>query len=401
MIYKKHRILFLLYFFPYTLHASFIESTMGTAVVNDATASYHNPAALILVEKSQLVILGSKASSHSQFIGQSIEISGFSQSGISKEHTNYTLPSGYAAFPITKKLRLGLAILGDNFYSDIDEPSILRYDQSANQIKNIDYIASLGFKLNDYLSLGGGLTYSAARFISHRIIGFPNLDVPDSQSHNRTKGDNYGWNVGFLIKPMKAMLIGFNYRSRVSYQFRGQSEFDGPPAIVSNSFNFNFWTPARSVMTLGYFLRPTLSLINTIQRVQWSTFKNVSMHGLATRIGRNSIVVPTVIIPYHFRDTWVVTLGGIKKITSKWVLRIAGTYSQSPGNGFYRLTSGDDYVLGASTGYQIYKNIILDVGYAHAFTKNQSIDILTQSKRVLGINKGHRDSISLKLTFNI
>lgn len=391
----------MLSFFPCVIHASFIESTMGTAVVNDATASYHNPAALILVEKSQLVILGSKASFHSQFIGQSIETSGFSQSGISKEHTNYNLPSGYAAFPITKKLKLGFAILGDNFYSDIDEPSILRYDQSANQIKNIDYIASLGFKINDYLSLGGGLTYSAARFTSHRIIGFPNIDVPDSQSHNRTKGDNYGWNVGFLIKPVKAMLIGFNYRSKVSYQFRGQSEFDGPPAIVSNSFNFNFWTPARSVMTLGYFLKPTLGFINTIQRVQWSTFKNVSMHGLATRIGQNSIVVPTAVIPYHFRDTWVVTLGGIKKITSKWVIRIAGTYSQSPGNGFYRLTSGDDYVLGASTGYQIYKNIIIDAGYAHAFTKNQSINIGTQSKRVFGVNKGYRDSVSLKLTFKM
>lgn len=99
-------------------------------------------------------------------------------------------------------------------------------------------------------------------------------------------------------------------------------------------------------------------------------------------------------MPYHFRDTWVLTLGGIKKITPEWVLRVAGTYNQSPGNGFYRITSGDDYVIGASLGYQFYKNLAIDTSYAHAFTQNRPIDITSQRKRIVGINKGYRDSVS-------
>jgi len=46
--------IFLWLFLPSSVHASFIESTVGTAVVNDATAAYHNPAALLLLKNSQL-----------------------------------------------------------------------------------------------------------------------------------------------------------------------------------------------------------------------------------------------------------------------------------------------------------------------------------------------------------
>lgn len=402
MIHKKTVVLCLLWFLPVALYASFIESTIGTAVVNDATATFHNPAALILVEKSQIVTLDSKASSHTQFTGQSIvNFGGFTLSGISKEHTSYNLPSGYMTFPIKKKVKIGLAVLLDKLSSDIDEPSILRYDESSKKIKNIDYIFGVGLKINEYLSIGSGATYSVANFNSRRIIGFPSLDFPDSRSNDIAKADNYGWNAGFLIKPLKSTQIGFNYRSAVTYQFRGTSEFEGPPPITSNQFNFNFWTPARSVITISHFINQTLGFISTAQRVQWSVFKNVTIHGLATQISGKAIIIPSAVVPYHFRDTWVLTLGGIKKITSTWVLRIAGTYNQSPGNRFYRLTSGDDFVLGASTGYEIYKNFTIDASYAHAFSKNQSIDIVTRMKHIVGINKGYRDSVSVKLTLNI
>lgn len=402
MVQKRVTVLGFLSLLPWTLYASFIESTMGTAVVNDATATYHNPAALILVEKAQMVGLASKAADHGQFIGQSIEtIGGLIQSGTSKDHTNYNLPSGYLALPINKKIRLGLAVLLDKLNSDIDEPSILRYDQSSNQIKNIDYILGAALELNDYVSIGSGAIYSDARFTSHRILGFPSLDVPDSQSHNVTKGDNFGWNLGFLITPFQSTKIGLDYRSAVSYQFRGKSELDGTSPIISNQFNFNFWTPARSVITISHFVTPTLGFITTAQWVQWGVFNNVTMHGLATQVGKQSLIVPTAVVPYHFQDAWVLTLGGIKQITSNWVLRVAGTYNQSPGNGFYRITSGDDYILGASTGYQMHKNLAIDASYAHAFTKNQPIDIASQKNRIVGVYKGYRDSVSLKLTFTI
>ena len=388
--------------FPFTLYASFIESTMGTAVVNDATATYHNPAALTLLKKPQIIAMGSSAYFQGNFTGQSQQLtSGFTQAGSSKLLNHYFLPSIYVGVPTTHNVNIGIGVLSNKLNSDIDETSILRYAQSSNRIQDVDLIPALSLQLNEYLSVGAGLNYSSARFISNPIIGFPSLNLPDSQSHNVTSSNSYGGNAGFVIKPAAATLLGFNYRGAVSYQFSGKSYVEGAPAMTSNHYNFNFWTPARSVLTISHFITPDLGLIGTLQRVQWSIFKTVIFHDVATQVGGQSLILPTAVVPYYFHDTWIATLGGIKKITPKWVVRIAGSYDQSPGNKNYQLTNGDSFIIGASMGYEIYKNIIIDGSYAHSFIKNQTVNISSRSNALLGINKGFLDAASIKLTITV
>jgi long-chain fatty acid transport protein len=388
--------------FTRPLYASFIEATMGTAVVNDATATYHNPAALTLLKNPQVIALGSAAYFHSTFTGQTIQAaSGFTQAGPSKANSEYYIPSMYIGLPATSKLRFGLAILSNMLNSNTDENSILRYAQTRSHIDNIDVMPGVGWQLNDYVSIGGGLTYSHAKFILNPIIGFPSLNIPDSQSHNVATGSSYGANAGFLIKPTQSTLIGFNYRSALSYQFNGTSALDGLPAITSNHYNFNFWTPARTILTISHFFSQSFGLISTAQRVQWSIFKSGTVHGIATRIGEQPVILPKAMVPYHLRDAWVYTFGGIQKIASKWVIRIAGSYIQSPSQGRYQISNGDNYIAGASIGYDIYKNLKIDVGYAHAFIKDQPIHIASRANIITGKNTGARDAVSLKLTINI
>jgi long-subunit fatty acid transport protein len=374
---------------------------MGTAVVNDATATYHNPAALTLVKNSQFIALGSVADFNSRFTGQSFShINSALQSGESKTHANYYLPSIYLNIPIQDKLRIGIAVVSNQLNSDMDDTSILRYTTPNTQIQNIDFIPALGIQLNDYLSIGAGLTYSTAHFTSNPITGFPSLNIPDSQSHNVTSGTSFGGNAGFVVKPAASTLIGFNYRSALSYQFIGSSYYKGIPAITSGNYFFNFWTPARSVLTISHFITPDSGIIGTIQRVQWGIFDNVVIHGLATQVGTQSIILPQAVIPYHFHDTWTYTFGGIKNITPKWIIRVAGTYDQSPSNGHEQISNGDSMVLGASIGYEIHKNLSLDGSYAHVFIKNQPINIASRNNVITGINTGVGDSVSIKLTIN-
>lgn len=79
------------------LNASFIEQTLGTAVVHDATATYFNPAALTVLSQKQLITLGTAARSQFQFDGNAQRFPfGLPESGASTNRSNFFLPSMYS-----------------------------------------------------------------------------------------------------------------------------------------------------------------------------------------------------------------------------------------------------------------------------------------------------------------
>lgn len=397
---KIRNFLFLWLLFPLTLHASFIESTLGTAVVNDATAAYYNPAALTLLSKFQLIALGSVASFRTRFTGNSIQsATGFTQSGSSVTQTNYYLPSLYSGLPTKNKVTLGVAVLSNSFNRNIEENSILRYAQSGNSIRDIDVVPALGVKLNEFFSLGIGISLSQANFILRPIFGLPSLNIPDAQSHNEASSYGLGGDIGFLLKPNKSTLIGFNYRSSVTYRLSGKSVLSGNLEVISNDYYFTFWTPARSVLSINHFVTPSLGFIGTIQRIQWSIFNVIDIRGIAARVGSEPIILNAK-VPYHFRDTWLFTVGSHYRITPKWVIRVAANYNQAPGNSNYQIVTGNGIIAGASMGYEINENITIDGSFAHAFIQNQNINIITGRNFITGENRASRDAFSLKLTFS-
>src|SRR5262245_61803909 len=105
-------ILFLTFWLVFSLisYASFIETTVGTAVVNDATASYFNPAALVRVKNTQIIPLGTVSRFRTKFTGQSIVLPvRFIESGTSNTISSYYSPSLYFAMPANNRIILGLA----------------------------------------------------------------------------------------------------------------------------------------------------------------------------------------------------------------------------------------------------------------------------------------------------
>ena len=387
---------------PHTLHASFIESSIGFAVVDDATATDHNPAALTLLNHSQIIALGSAAYYHDYFSGQLTQPStGYMQSGTATELANHYVPALYLAIPTTDKVSIGVAVTSNIFETKLDKNALIRYIDANEGIRLMNYIFGIGVQINAYLSLGAGVTYSVANSFSNPITGLPNLNIPDAQSHNVAKSAGAGGNVGFLLKPNQATLIGLNYQSTVSYQFNGTSSFNGTNPISSNQFNFHYWEPARTVLSISYDTQPSLGFITTIQYNQWSILDNISVHNVATQIAGHSVILANNNEAYNFHDTWTFTVGSILNINPEWILRIATSYDQSPGNETYQIIDGDDLVAGASIEYNVNKNMAIDFSYAHAFQLPQRINVDSNTFRVTGTTRGYHDAISLRLSLNM
>ncbi|MBA3660229.1 MAG: outer membrane protein transport protein [Gammaproteobacteria bacterium] len=384
-----------------TAYGSFIESTLGTAVVNDATASYFNPAALVLLKNPQFIPQETFAHFHTQFTGRSTLLAtNTSESGRSSSNTGVHSPSFYLGVPATSNIVVGLAIVSNAANRNAEENSILRYVQANNTIQDYDVVPALALKINEFLSIGAGVNFSYAKFNAQPIIGFPGSNIADSQSSNKSDGSGLGFNAGFLFKASPTTLLGFNYRSMTTYGLSGTSIYEGNPRVVSNNYHFKLRTPARSVFSINHFFTDKLGLISTIQYIQWSAITQVHVYGVANLLGTQ----PTILngsIPYYLRDTWLATLGSHYRITPKWVLRLASTFSQSAGNPHYQIDTGDSIVVGASMGYEINKMITIDGSYAHVLIQNENIAIAGPRYIIQGVNKGSREAVSLKLTFNL
>ncbi len=395
------KLLFLGLLLPSLSYASFIETTMGTAVVNDATASYFNPAALTLLKNSQIIPLGTVARFQTRFKGQSTSVAtALTQSGTSSSETDYYSPSFYLGAPLNTRVTVGFAAVSNFANRNPEENSILRYTQSSNTIQDYDFVPAIGFKVNDYFSLGAGINFSYTNFDLHPIIRFPGSNNADSQGRNQSTGSGVGGNIGFLIKPRTGTLIGFDYRSMTSYNESGKSIIDGVAPITSNDYGFTLRTPPRSVLSIAQSLTSTVGLITTVQRIQWGVIKNIHVSGVATLIGTTPVIVNAT-VPHYLHNTWLLTVGGNYRFKPSWIARVAGTYNQSPGNSAYQIITGDSYILGVSLGHEVNKIVTLDAGYAHAFIQDAAIHMHGNRYLIVGNNQASRDVVSLKVTLNV
>jgi long-chain fatty acid transport protein len=395
----KHCVTIVLLFLCWPLQASFIEQTLGTAVVRDATAAYFNPAALTVLPHQQLILQGTLARTRSQFSGSAQRLPlGISESGTASTQSNFSLPSLYFSSPINDQLTGGFAIIANDFNRELDDHSVLRYAQARSQTNDVDLVSALGIKINKFLSLGGNFNVSHACLIQEPISGISSLNIPEGRSLNNSKGTSLGGDFGILIKPGIKTALGLNYRSAITYHLHGTSTITSPEIVFSDNYHFKYWTPARSVLSLSHFLNEKLGFVGTIQYLQWNIFKKAYIYNFATQSGSQAFIIPKAPINYNFHNGWLLTLGSIYNVSTKWTIRVAGTYNQSPSNGMFQVSAGDSLIVGSSMGYHLTQNLIIDGSYGHAFFKKETINIRTMQNFITGVNQGAHDAVSLKLT---
>lgn len=382
--------------------AAFIESAIGPAVIGDASAVYYNPAALSLLKGPQFLLAGAYVPVRFSFNGSTFQnATHITETGSATSKTIYKLPAGFFSLPLGKKLIMGLGVLYPDFgKQNFSTQSIVRHFGTYSSVSSLDLIPSLTYKMNDKFSIGAGLDFEEIRVTLNSMVGAPAVGVPDYTLTNHSKKRGVGAHAGILVQPKRGTIIGLTYHSKVRFNPVGRSTFQAPTPFTVNDFHFNLSMPASTVLSVDQYLNPDFGIIGTVQYMQWSVIKVLNLQNVAiVRRGVPS-VLPLSQIFYNQHDTWRFQLGTHYAASPKFTMRAAAAYDQDPNNPAFQLAPATNIILSTNGTYKFNDTFGFELGYAHVFYTNQTINIHAAANTILGRTSGGRNAYVAKLIFS-
>lgn len=363
-------------------------SSLGVAYADWATAAadpstaYTNPAGLTELHKPQVMLNILGIDGTTKFTGTSVTPPfpfpfPVVETGVARSNIGALMPSFYFSAPIiNEKLTFGFNItppfgLGTNY----DDSTLVRYAATLSQVKTIDFGPSLGYKINDNLSIGAGLDAVYLSVTLNNMYG-PPLSFPgDSYLQNHLTGWGYGWHAGALLKLASKTRLGLSFNSDLSFNTLGYSS-------VSPAFGGEFRTPvqainatlpARTQFSAQQDLGERWTAMATVFYTHWQTFKQVLMQRTATPMG---IFLP-VTIPFNYHNTFDYAFGGSYQLNSQWKFRAGILFLNTPSNDIDRGVAdpiGKATVVTIGTRFQPNAHLWYDVGLGHSFFKQMPIN---------------------------
>ena len=168
---------------------------------------------------------------------------------------NY-IPSGYFSWQLTPRLWAGIGVTAPfGLNTDYDLNYIGRFQSQKAELKTYDVNPSLAFKINDAVSIGGGLSYQHAKLSLDRSF-FAGAALPQTVS---LSDNSWGWNLGAMFNLGSATRLGLSYRSEMKQDLAGSVTVVG----VGNG------TARASTQPSGYRFHRNLASAHRQMAIAW------------------------------------------------------------------------------------------------------------------------------------
>lgn len=373
----KYRIcLITLIFLSNTAHgAGFYISEVGTpgslgtaGVANPvnnqgADSSWANPAGMTGLDKSQFM-------SGMTMLAPQIR---FKSSFASKGGGNggnagniAMIPSSFYVKKVSENLRMGFSVtapLGggldynDSFGTSSDD-FVGRYAATKALLAGIAISPSLGYKVNDKLSVGGGVSIIWTRF--DQDIAINQGQLPDAKVElDDATGFGYQPFVGLQYQPTDRMLIGLVYRAKADVELKGDvlwRNFVVPAQI--NTVKVAWDNPQTLKGGLRFNLADDKKIAVSAGWEDWSKFS----HNQLSFSG--GILNPGISIDRKFDDTWNAGIAYAQDFNKTSRISFGFSYDSSPVSDANRtIDLPFDETFKFSTSY----SVLGDGNYDYAF----------------------------------
>jgi long-chain fatty acid transport protein len=342
---------------------------MGGAFVaraSDPSAIYFNPAGLAFQQGINLYGGTTLIMPTNKFTGPTpltTETSTNSQT--------FTPISLYGTYAINEDIVVGLGIYNP-YGLGTDWPDTWVGKQLAvkTSVQTWYFNPSIGYKVNDQLSVGLGLSYVYGSASLSRKASLAALGMSSVYIKSQMDGTGSGFNVNFgaIYKPMDKLSVGMSYRMTTKLEFSGDLKFSELPASATVAALFPGGTgkvtlpmPGTLFVGAAYEVMPELTVEADVQLTQWSAYDQLKIDITPVTAAQG-----TSISPKNWADGYMLRLGGEYKYDDQFTFRGGFIYDvngQSNSTVEPMLPDADRVDLSLGGSYKINDNIYVDATY--------------------------------------
>jgi len=293
-----------------------------------------------------------------------------------------------------------------------DEDWVGRYHATETDLKTYNFNPSIARKINDKVSFGFGLNVQYVDVVLEQKIN--QSAIGDADANAKVTGDSwaYGYNLGFMFKPVDDLNIGLSYRSKISHDVSGSVNYSNVnsttdlggytlnqvlfDADVSASVNL----PASASLAINHQLNQKVQLLASTTWTGWKAYDE-----LVIDFDNGS---PDSESNQNFKDSMRYAVGAIYQLDDSFILRgglaldqtpVPDKFSRSP-----RTPDSDRKWISVGFGYKLSQAMTIDLAYSHLMADKVDVEYTNASSLGDSVLIGSYDSsvniVSAQLVWN-
>jgi len=286
----------------------------ANALADDASTSFHNAAGMTRIKGQELMGTAGVLNATVKFDPDDETPIPGGDGGDAGSPA--PIIGGFYVHSLSDKWKLGANLITiTGAVLDYDDDWTGRYLNTEVTLLSMTFYPSIAYRVNNWLSLGGGPQIMYAN-LEMKLKAPP----PNGNGDVEIDGDDiaFGFGLGALVEISERTRFGVVYQSEIQPEFEGDVEID--PVGIDASTDTEI-TLARFVRVAGYHeLNNRWALLGTVGWEDWSAFDDVN---ISTGLGSRNI-------PRNWKDTWKFAAGVHFRPVDKWLLQLGFSYDTSP-----------------------------------------------------------------------
>lgn len=299
---------------------------IGTSLTYDASSFFYNPGAAAFVQ-DKFSISGGVSLLMARTTFQPKDIMG----QYTIDHLLNTPFYLYFGFKPFEDLSIGFAVntpYGNKLsWGDEWQGRYLIQDLS---FKAITIQPSFSYKIKDVFSFGMGLVFAIGNVELNKALPIEGQDGVDGKVNIKGSTYNVGFNGGILIRPVKGLNIGVDYRSRINMIVdEADATFTMPVSMQSNfpdqKVSTSLPLPANLDFGISYEFKEKFMIGINFCYVFWSTYDT-----LVFDFKTKTAALDKSYAPAMYENRLIPRIGAQYKINDIVTVRLGGYYDPSP-----------------------------------------------------------------------